>query len=395
MMMNDIFKNLQDFMDISTQQEYYIGMMSGTSLDALDAVLCEFIDDKPIIIATHSEIFDKNLREILLALCTPNGTQKLAVGDFSYFSELDFWGLASRLYAEFASEVIVNLLHKTNISHDDIIAIGCHGQTVRHRPEWRFSLQLIDPNILAERTGIAVVSDFRRRDMAVGGQGAPLVPAFHQAMFGYDTSDDSSVIILNLGGIANITILGDTVTGYDTGAANLLMDGWITRHQGINFDKNGEWASSGTIHQPLLSKLLNHDFLKKSAPKSTGREEFNLEWLDGILNNFSPINPQDVQTTLCEFTAVTISQEIQKFAKNHNQLFVCGGGAYNTYLMNRLAYHLPNFDIKSTQAHNIEPVWIESLAFAWLARQNMLMQSGNLPAVTGADKEVVLGVVCF
>ncbi|MDO5651573.1 MAG: anhydro-N-acetylmuramic acid kinase, partial [Moraxella sp.] len=194
------------------EQEYYIGMMSGTSLDALDAVLCKYADDKPIIIATHSQAFAAELKSLLLALCTPNGTAELAVDDFACFDELDFWGLGCRLYAEFASSVVHELLQKTDITAQDITAIGCHGQTVRHRPEFAFSLQLLDPNILAQRTGIAVVSDFRRRDMAVGGQGAPLVPAFHQAMFG-----DRRAVVLNLGGIANITVLGDTVLGYDTG----------------------------------------------------------------------------------------------------------------------------------------------------------------------------------
>nr|WP_309473759.1 anhydro-N-acetylmuramic acid kinase [Moraxella lacunata] len=374
---------------------YYIGMMSGTSLDALDAVLCNFDDDKPRLIATHSKPFPAELRAILLALCTPNGTAPLAVGEFDRFSELDFWGLASRLYGDFASEIVNELLAKTDLTSDDITAIGCHGQTVRHRPEWCFSLQLLDPNILAERTGIAVVSDFRRRDMAVGGQGAPLVPAFHQAIFGQDeTTDDSQTVILNLGGIANITALGDDVTGYDTGVANLLMDGWIYRHQGVSYDKHGDWAKSGAVDFALLDKLMAHPFLAQSAPKSTGREAFNMAWLDEILADFD-IMPVDVQATLCEFTALSASREIAKFAKTHNTLYVCGGGAYNAHLLTRFGYHLPNFAIHSTDMVGISPTWVEAVAFAWLARQNMLMQTGNLPAVTGAEKGVVLGVVCF
>lgn len=374
---------------------YYIGMMSGTSLDALDAVLCDFDDDKPRLIATHSKPFSAKLRAILLALCTPNGTAPLAVGEFDRFSELDFWGLASHLYGEFASEIVNELLAKTDLTSDDITAIGCHGQTVRHRPEWRFSLQLFDPNILAERTGIAVVSDFRRRDMAVGGQGAPLVPAFHQAIFGQDEmTDNSQTVILNLGGIANTTVLGDNVIGYDTGVANLLMDGWIYRHQGVSYDKHGGWAKSGAVDSALLDKLMTHPFLAQSAPKSTGREAFNMAWLDEMLAD-TDVEPVDVQATLCEFTALSASREIAKFAKTHNTLYVCGGGAYNAHLLTRLGYHLPNFAIHTTDKVGISPTWVEAVAFAWLARQNMLMQTGNLPAVTGAEKGVVLGVVCF
>ncbi|MDO4451174.1 MAG: anhydro-N-acetylmuramic acid kinase, partial [Moraxella sp.] len=232
-----------DLVDDS-QNGLYIGMMSGTSLDALDLVLCQFDDTdglKVNLIATHSKAFPKELHQILTALCTPSGTHALAQGEFEKFSELDFWGLASRLYGELSAQAVTELLEKAGILPDDIIAIGIHGQTVRHRPEWQFSLQLLDPNVLAERTGITVVSDFRRRDMAVGGQGAPLVPAFHQAVFGGETG---ARVILNLGGIANITVLNsdlsDTVIGYDTGVANLLMDGWTARHLGQAYDKNGD-----------------------------------------------------------------------------------------------------------------------------------------------------------
>lgn len=380
-----------DFLDST----HYIGMMSGTSLDALDAVLCDFGDGRPKLVAMHSKPFPAELRAILLALCTPNGAASLAMGEFDGFSELDFWGLASHLYGEFASEIVNELLAKTDLTSDDITAIGCHGQTVRHRPEWQFSLQLLDPNILAERTGIAVVSDFRRRDMAVGGQGAPLVPAFHQAIFGHDeTANDSQTVILNLGGIANITVLNDDVTGYDTGVANLLMDGWIHRHQGVGYDKHGDWAKSGAVDFALLDKLMTHPFLAQSAPKSTGREAFNMAWLDEMLADFD-IAPVDVQATLCEFTALSASREIAKFAKTHNTLYVCGGGAYNAHLLARLGYHLPNFTIHNTDKVGISPTWVEAVAFAWLARQNMLIQTGNLPAVTGAEKGVVLGVVCF
>lgn len=380
----------------NSQNGLYVGMMSGTSLDALDVVLCRFVDDDGLqveLIHTHSKVFPKELHQILTALCTPNGTQALAQGDFEAFSELDFWGLASRLYGEFASDLVNELLAQAKLSADDIIAIGCHGQTVRHRPKWRFSLQLIDPNVLAQRTGISVVSDFRRRDMAVGGQGAPLVPAFHQAVFG-DNTPNHTTVVLNLGGIANMTVLGKTVVGYDTGVANLLMDGWTARHLGQSYDKNGDWARGGNIDENLLNTLLEHPFLSQSAPKSTGREEFNLDWLDSILTNFDT-SPQDVQATLCEFTALTAGREIDKFSKQIDHLYVCGGGAYNGYLLERLRVHLPAWQIATTETVGIAPTWVESVCFAWLARQTILMQTGNLPLVTGASEAVVLGVVCF
>lgn len=373
---------------------YFIGMMSGTSLDALDAVICRFDDGKPTIIATHSSPFEPQLRTLLLQLCTPNGVLSLATGEFAHCSELDFWGLANRLYAEFASTVVNDLLKKSGLTADDITAIGCHGQTVRHRPELGFSLQLLDPNILAERTQISVVSDFRRRDMAVGGQGAPLVPAFHQAIFG----QTDGVVILNLGGIANITVLGTHAIGYDTGVANLLMDAWITRHLGMPYDKNGDWAKQGAVNYLLLDTLMQHEFLHRPAPKSTGREAFNLAWLDGILTQFN-IHAQDVQATLCEFTAQSVAQEVQKYTRpsdtDSNCLFVCGGGAYNSHLLHRLTCLLPKWQIDTTEAVGILPTWVEAVAFAWLAHQTLHMHPSNLPAATGAKKAVVLGQVCF
>ena len=383
--------------DDSAIDGYYIGMMSGTSLDALDAVLCRFVNnpERPLeIIATHSRPFAPELRMLLLALCTPNGTKQIAQGEFAGLSELDFWGLGSRLYGEFASEVVLELLDKTDLTADDVVAIGCHGQTVRHRPNLGFSLQLLDPNVLAERTAISVVSDFRRRDMAVGGQGAPLVPAFHQAIFGQNDEPDSVQVVLNLGGIANITVLGETVTGYDTGVANLLLDAWADRHLGVPFDKNGDWAKSGAVDFGLLDRLMSHEFLQLPAPKSTGREAFNLAWLDSVLSEFE-LSAQDVQATLCEFTALSASREIDKFAKSQNTLFVCGGGAYNLHLLSVLERLLPDWHVCTTALVGISPSWVESCAFAWLARQSILMQSGNVPAVTGAACGVVLGQVCF
>lgn len=385
-----------------TKTGYYIGMMSGTSLDGLDVVLCQFEPTR--LIATHSQPFDDTLKAILLALCQPDGITTLdktilqQLNDHKQLvSELDFFGLASQLYARLCVTATENLLAKANLDTHDITAIGVHGQTIRHRPNLAFSLQLLDPNILAEMTGISVVSDFRRRDMAVGGQGAPLVPAFHQAIFGtVNSPHDHQTIVLNLGGIANITVLDKTVLGYDTGVANLLMDAWIQHHLGKDFDKNGDWAKLGKVNQNLLDKLLMHQFLALPAPKSTGREDFNRAWLDEILANFdTAFAPQDVQATLCEFTAVTAAQAIQKHQKAHNTLYVCGGGAYNGYLLDRLQVHLPDWTITTTDSLGIAPTWVEAMCFAWLARQTLLGETGNLPSVTGAKRAVVLGQVCF
>ena len=412
-----------DFSDTLDNSPYYIGIMSGTSLDGVDAVLCRFYaddemadnDGKPVaVIASHSMDFPSDLRAALLALTTPNGINEFikstpadGVQDaerYAFESELDVFGWASVYYGYVAAELVQTLLAKTELSAMDIAAIGCHGQTVRHRPEWAFSLQLLDPNVLAEHTGIAVVSDFRRRDMAVGGQGAPLVPAFHQAMFG---ADDSVIGVLNLGGIANITLLardGQDVQGFDTGVANLLMDAWIQRHTGAAYDKDGAWAASGEIIAPLLKLLLAHPYFQLSPPKSTGREDFHLAWLDGELHKLGASHPDlryspaDVQATLTELTAISASDAISAHLPADTAdktLLVCGGGALNSHLMARLTHHLPMLRVQSTCSYGVAAMLIEGMAFAWLARQTMLMQAGNVPAVTGASKAVVLGQVCF
>ena len=390
----------------------YIGMMSGTSLDGMDAVLCQFnadVDENnnqpPMrLLATYSQDFPPRLREVLLALCQPNGVNQLVPESDEPNSELDWFGWASRAYAEFACEVVNTLLQQSNTDPESVLAIGCHGQTVRHRPQMGFSLQLVDANIIAERTGISVVSDFRRRDMAVGGQGAPLVPAFHQALF---ASPDSTRVLLNLGGIANITVLPanerDQVVGYDTGPANLLLDAWTSLHTDNAYDAGGAWAQSGTIIESLLQQLLTHPFFAQSHPKSTGREDFNLTWLQDALQAFEQANANisysaaDVQATLTELTAISASTQINMYVSNskNSSVYVCGGGALNDYLMQRLQAHLPHCTVKTTEHLGLAPTWVEAVAFAWLARQTLMGETGNLPAVTGANKGVVLGQVCF
>ncbi|MDX2374206.1 anhydro-N-acetylmuramic acid kinase [Psychrobacter sp. PP-21] len=415
----------------------YIGMMSGTSLDGMDTVLCQFNNDmadkentnkentideensQPAmqLLATYSQEFPPRLREVLLGLCQPNGVNQLVPEAGEPNSELDWFGWASRAYAEFASEVVNTLLQQSNTDPESVLAIGCHGQTVRHRPQMGFSLQLVDANIIAERTGISVVSDFRRRDMAVGGQGAPLVPAFHQALF---ATPDSTRVLLNLGGIANITVLpaltnsadsnldnnvdsADNVIGYDTGPANLLMDAWTALHTGNDYDAKGAWAQSGTIIEPLLQQLLTHAFFAQPYPKSTGREDFNLAWLQDELQAFKHANANvsysaaDVQATLTELTAISASTQISMFTDTdkNSSVYVCGGGALNDYLMTRLQAHLPHCTVQTTDDLGLAPTWVEAVAFAWLARQTIMGETGNLPVVTGANKRVVLGQVCF
>ncbi|MCG3882167.1 anhydro-N-acetylmuramic acid kinase [Psychrobacter sp. Ps3] len=399
-----VFENFDDGL--------YIGMMSGTSLDGMDAVLCQFASDsentqQPLqLITSHSQNFPARLREVLLALCQPNGTAALTPNfdePNDLVSELDWFGWASREYSEFASEVVNTLLQQADTDSESVLAIGCHGQTVRHRPQMAVTLQLLDANIIAERTAISVVSDFRRRDMAVGGQGAPLVPAFHKALF----SDSASTrILLNLGGIANITVLpanDDPVIGYDTGPANLLLDAWAKQHIDKDYDQDGAWAQSGQVIEPLLNQLLEHPFFAQPHPKSTGREDFNLSWLKSELQAFDKTatdtrySSADVQATLTELTAISACDQINQFISNQKQssVYVCGGGALNRYLMTRLQAHLPHWAVTTTTELGLQPTWVESVAFAWLARQTLMGETGNLPAVTGARKGVVLGQVCF
>ena len=395
-----VFENFDDGL--------YIGMMSGTSLDGMDAVLCQFGGEEntqqPMrLLATRSQDFPPRLREVLLALCQPNGVQELVPTVGEPNSELDWFGWASKEYAEFASEVVNNLLQQSNTDVESVLAIGCHGQTVRHRPQMGFSLQLLDANIIAERTGISVVSDFRRRDMAVGGQGAPLVPAFHQALF---ATPDSTRVLLNLGGIANITVLPtdeSPVIGYDTGPANLLLDAWTALHTDKGYDAGGAWAQSGQVVEPLLNQLIEHPFFARTYPKSTGREDFNLAWLQSELQKFDQASAHiryssaDVQATLTELTAMSASMQINMFinAQENSSVYVCGGGALNDYLMTRLQAHLPHCTVENTASLGLNPAWVEAVAFAWLARQTLMGETGNLPAVTGASKGVVLGQVCF
>lgn len=372
---------------MKTSPHLYIGLMSGTSMDAVDAALVDLSEKSPRLIATHSNLIDDQLRNDLTALCMPG------LNEIHRLGELDV--KIGKLFAQTAND----LLNKTTISPKQIRAIGSHGQTIRHMPNAKhpFTLQIGDPNIIAEQTGITTVADFRRRDMAKGGQGAPLSPAFHNAIF-RTTKEDR--IILNLGGIANITWLpaGNNlpIMGFDTGPANTLLDAWINKHLQKNYDKNGEWSANGKINNELLENCLADPYFTLSPPKSTGREYFNLDWLTAILEkNKKNISSQDIQATLCELTAKSIVKAIYSLNLTSGKILVCGGGVKNNFLIHRLQQQANNFSIHSTEEFGVPPEWLEAMAFAWLAKQTMEMKSGNLPNVTGAKDFTMLGGVYY
>ena len=362
--------------------DYYLGLMSGTSLDGIDAVIVDLSTPVPNVIAAHTQPFDPALRQALSDLA-----QGRAEHEIERLGTLD-----SRLGEQFA-QATLNLLERSSLPATAIRAIGSHGQTVRHRPDAPepFTLQIGDPNLIAERTGITTVADFRRRDIAAGGQGAPLVPAFHARCF---RSTDEERTVLNIGGMANLTILPTDpharVTGFDTGPGNVLLDAWINKHHGETYDKEGTWAARGTVVPTLLDTLLNEEFFGQSPPKSTGRELFHLEWLEHHLRGIT-VTPIDVQATLCAFTARSIADALTAWAGETQRLLVCGGGAHNTRLLDLLRTYLPNMTIESTAAHGLDPDWVEAAAFAWMARETLAGRATNLPSVTGARHPVILG----
>ncbi len=359
---------------------YYIGLMSGTSMDGIDAVLVDFSAEQPHLLANHTEDIPSNILNGLQALCLPDN------------DEINRLGQLDRNMGKLFAQAVNHLLAKTNVPKEDIIAIGSHGQTVRHMPSLGagFTLQIGDPNTIAAETGIDVIADFRRKDIALGGQGAPLVPAFHQQTF---AQNGKPRIILNIGGIANITYLpgnSEQVLGFDTGPGNTLIDAWIQQVKGESFDRDGAWAASGKTHEPLLAHLLSHPYFSLTYPKSTGRELFNQAWLEQQLALFTQLAEEDIQSTLLDLTCHSIAQDIHKLS-SQGELFVCGGGAFNTLLMQRLAALLPDYRLDTTLALGVDPKWVEGIAFAWLAMRHQLGLPANLPAVTGASREAVLG----
>lgn len=364
-------------------ERFFIGLISGTSLDGIDAALVDFSDEQVQLLGTHHEPYSPALLKDLRAISLPGE------------NEIDRMGELDRQVGLAFSEAVIKLLAKLDIDASRVTAIGSHGQTIRHRPvaSHPFTLQIGDPNTLAEMTGITTVGDFRRRDMAAGGEGAPLVPAFHQAVF---QSPEVPRIALNLGGIANITCLPagqtDAIIGYDTGPASTLLDAWIGRHLGEAFDANGDWAAGGEADPSLLEKLLADPYFAQAAPKSTGTEYFNLDWLDARLSP-EPIAPQDIQSTLVELTAISVANAIREEGYEEAEVLVCGGGANNGFLLQRLRHWLPQASVDSSQRLGLHPDWIEAMAFAWLARRTLAGLSGNLPSVTGARRAVTLGAI--
>ena len=359
--------------------QLYIGLMSGTSLDGLDATLVDFSENPPKLIETYSSPYPTSLKKRVLKLCTPGDNEIDSLGEIDI--ELGRW----------FAESVNKLLQQSKHNNTDIVAIGSHGQTIRHRPgiTHPFSLQIGDPNTVAFKTGITTIADFRRFDIAAGGQGAPLVPAFHQAVFSTNTEER---VILNIGGIANITHLPKTdekIIGFDTGPGNVLMDAWMQEYYGKSYDEDGAIARSGEIQEELLGNLLSDPFFQQAPPKSTGREHFNMQWLTGRLHK--TMAARDILATLCEFTAVSISDAIKTHAENTQACFICGGGARNTYLLERIQTHLRKTRITTTQELGLNGDWVEATAFAWLAYRRINGLAGNLPAVTGAQSPVLLG----
>lgn len=353
----------------------YIGVMSGTSMDGVDVVICPVGADGIELAASLEYPFENSLKEEILAVI--GGTASL-----SKMGEIDH-----RLGHLFADAVLA-LIAKYDLDTERIEAIGLHGQTLWHAPDSKmpFTMQLGDPNIVTTRTGVKVVADFRRKDMALGGQGAPFAPAFHHFLF-HNLAQRCAIV--NIGGMANITLIGDQLTGYDTGPGNVLIDGWVNKHKSLPYDKDGQWAASGTIDRSLLERLLDDLYFKKSAPKSTGREYFNSGWLESKLQPFSHLDPQDIQATISELTVRSIADEVMKFEPE--LLLVCGGGVRNSFLMERLQRCLPSVEVASTDAYGVSSDNMEAMAFAWLAYKRLHKESVELKTVTGADTNGILG----
>ncbi len=360
----------------------YLGMISGTSADSIDAALVSVADGAPQVKATYAYPWPPVLRERMLALM-----QDEVALDLDAFGRLDVE--IGRCFAEAA----LRLLEQSGTPATSVRAIGSHGQTVRHRPtgDHPFTLQLGDASVIAERCRIDVVADFRRADVAAGGQGAPLLPALHAMLLAHDGHNR---VVLNLGGIANITVLNadGTVLGFDTGPANGLLDAWCLRHRGESFDRDGAFAASGTVDNSLLDALLADPYFALAPPKSTGREHFHLGWL-AAHPHLANLSPADVQATLLELTARSVSEAIAQQTPPMADVLVCGGGTHNQRLMQRLAERLAPRMVSSTATHGIDPDFLEATAFAWLARQRLLRRPGNLPAVTGARGPRVLGAI--
>ena len=358
----------------------FIGLMSGTSLDGVDAALVEFQSThKPNVRQTHFLAYPPELRAQILALQHPTE------------NELETTALMANTLARLYADAVNQLLAITRLSPNEISAIGCHGQTIRHRPELGFTLQIGNSALLAELTGITVINDFRSRDIAAGGQGAPLVPAFHQAIFSHPQLNRA---VINIGGIANITYLASSsdLIGFDSGPGNMLLDAWIKQHKNLNYDANGAWASTGQLIAPLLSAMLAEPYFALMPPKSTGRDLFNDAWLAGHLAGCD-YAPEDVAFTLVSLTAHTIHHALLQHCRGVDEVYLCGGGAHNALLIKQLQSLLGDVKIETTDQLGIGVDWVEAVAFAWLAELCLNQQTASLPEVTGAKGARILGAI--
>ncbi|HSC48256.1 MAG TPA: anhydro-N-acetylmuramic acid kinase [Gammaproteobacteria bacterium] len=362
--------------------ELFIGLMSGTSADGIDAVLMAF-DPAPKLLATHYTPYADSLRSRI---------RRFASAAYAADAIDELGALDAELGQLFAAAALA-LLEEARVGPARVKAVGSHGQTVRHRPRGPhpFTLQIADANVIAARTGLTVVADFRRRDVALGGQGAPLLPAFHRAAFGHASEER---VVVNIGGIANITLLPPQgeVRGFDTGPGNVLMDHWSREHQGKPYDSEGAYAATGRVDDALLTRLLADPYFAAPPPKSTGPEHFNAAWLEQALGT-SRRKPEDVAATLAELTARSIAEAVRRQAPGVKRVYACGGGAHNMHLMARLASLLPGITLASTAALGIDPDWVEAAGFAWLARETLERRPGNLPSVTGAAQYSILGAI--
>jgi len=360
--------------------EYYVGLMSGTSVDGVDGVVADLSSAPKRIAAAHIG-FAPSLRAELNALQS-SGPDEIHRGE-----------LAANALMDCCSSAVASVLERASLARTEIRAIGLHGQTVRHRPELGFTTQLANPARLAEATGITVVADFRRRDVAAGGQGAPLVPAFHAAVF---ASSGIHRVVVNLGGIANVTDLPPRglVRGFDTGPGNTLMDAWCERHTGAPFDRDGAWAATGNVHDELLASLERDAYFRSPPPKSTGRDRFNLQWLDRHVAALARVPAaQDVQRTLLALTVRTIAAAIAAWCEGAREVLVCGGGANNGLLLSELRAMLQPRTLATSASFGVPVTEVEALAFAWLAREALAGRPASLPSVTGAREPRILGAI--
>ncbi len=364
----------------------FIGLMSGTSMDGIDAALVAFGDHECDVLSVCAVAYLDELRTALLG-----ASRKPAECTIDLIGQLDQW------VGECFRDAALQLIAESNYNAASITAIGSHGQTLRHQPRAArpFSMQIGDANVIATGTGITTVADFRRRDIAAGGEGAPLTPAFHRWLFANDRKNRA---VLNIGGIANVTMLhaaSKTVIGFDTGPGNTLLDGWARQHLEKPFDKGGDWAREGSVNELLLGQMLADLYFDQVPPKSTGFEYFNGAWVRSKMASLGedPVSAVDVQSTLAELTARTIATSILGFAPDIDDVLVCGGGVHNTDMMQRLRSYLAGVDVASTEGFGLHPDWVEAAAFAWLAKRCLEGRTGNLPEVTGATRHEVLGAI--